>query len=466
MTSADSTTESRGYQLVVIGAGPGGFDAAIEAASNGTKVALIEKKQLGGTCLNVGCIPTKLYLGATAPIKELAAQAKVKVASGEIFVDMKALLTRKDRFIGATRKAMNQKLKALGIDLYQGCATLCGKGKVQVESPVEKVELEYENLILATGTHTTVFPGIAPDGDAVVDSTGFLELDEMPESLLVIGAGFIGLEMAQIASRMGAKITVVDALDRIAIHEDPEVAKTLHSIFKRNKWDIRTGVKVSSVKTVDGQAVLETADGETITAGKALIAIGRRPNSASLGLESASIKTVGPGYISVNDNLEAAPNIYAIGDINGMTLLAHAASHQAGYVARRIAGEQSGPYMPGPMPSILYGSPETMRVGQMPADLAGKGKVETSSFPLAANPIAQSYASTQGFVKVIWLDDKVAGVTAVGHHVSSLTTPSAMMVQEGWTKEDLNKIIFPHPTLDEALLGALKADRKEVTAAV
>lgn len=461
MTSADFPAEGRNYQLVVIGAGPGGFDAAIDAASNGLKVALVEKELLGGTCLNAGCIPTKLYLGATGPIHDLAAQAKVKVASGEISVDMKALLTRKDRFIGATRKAMGQKLKTLGIDLYQGSAKLSGKGRIEVESPVEKAELEYENLIIAAGSHPTSFPNIAPDNEAVVDSTGFLALDEMPESLLVVGAGFIGLEMAQIASRMGAKVTIVDALDRIAVYEDPEVSKTLHSIFKRSKWNIRTGVKVASVKTVEGQAVLETEDGENITAEKALIAIGRRPNSADLGLENAEIATAGPGYISVNENLEAASGIYAIGDINGITLLAHAASHQAGYVVRRILGEENGPYAPGPMPSILYGSPETMRVGDMSADLEGKGKVETSSFPLAANPIAQSYASTQGFVKVIWLDGKVKGVTAVGHHVASLTTPAAMIVQEGWTSEDIHKVIFPHPTLDEALLGALKADRKE-----
>lgn len=461
MTSAD-LPESRKYQVVIIGAGPGGFDAAVEAASCGLKVALIEKNLLGGCCLNAGCIPTKLYLGATSPIHDLAAQAKVRVASGEITVDMKALLGRKDKFIAATRKAMAQRLKTLGVDLYQGTAKIISAGTVEVESPAEKAQLEYENLILATGSHPTSFPAIAPDGDAVLDSTGFLELDEMPESLLVVGAGFIGLEMAQIASRMGSKITVVDAMDRIAVQEDPEVAKTLHSIFKRSKWDIRTGVKVASIKTVDGQAVLETADGETITADKALVAIGRRPNSEGLGIDAIGLETSGPGYIAVNDNLEASDNVYAIGDINGITLLAHAASHQAGYVVRRIAGEEKGPYAPGPMPSILYGAPEAMRVGKMPAELEGKGKVEVSSSALAANPIAQSYASTQGFVKVVWLDGRVAGVTAVGHHVSSFTTPAAMMVQEGWTKEDLNKIIFPHPTLDEALAAALKADRKEI----
>ncbi|WP_320172463.1 NAD(P)/FAD-dependent oxidoreductase [Maridesulfovibrio sp.] len=460
MTSSDFPSEKRSYGLVVVGAGPGGFDAALEAAGEGIKVALVEKELLGGTCLNVGCIPTKLYLGATSPVEELEAQSKAKVAKGEIEIDFNALCTKKDRFIAATRKAMEQKAKNLGIDIYRATAKILEPGKVEVSRPGETAVLEYENLVLATGSHPTVFPGLEPDNETILDNTGFLSLTEMPESLLVIGAGFIGLEMAQIAHRTGCRITVVDAMDRVAVYEDPEVSKALQGIFKRRKWDIRLGVKVRSVSAENGKAVLRTEDGDELVADKALIAIGRRPNSSGIGLEALGIETAGPGFVKVNENLEAAANVYAIGDLNGHILLAHAASHQAGYVVRRIAGKTDGPYEHGPVPSILYGSPETMRVGSMPADLEGKGKVETSSFPLVANPIAQAYASTQGFVKVIWLDGKVAGITAVGHHVSGFTTAAAMIVQEGWTENDIHKVVFPHPSLDEALLGALKADKQ------
>lgn len=460
MTLDNFPAETRSYDLVVVGAGPGGFDAAVEAAEEGINVALVEKELLGGTCLNVGCIPTKLYLGATSPVDELAAQSKARVAKGEIEIDFKALCTKKDRFIGATRKAMAQKAKKLGIDIYPATAKILEPGKVEVSHPEEKAVLEYKNLVLATGSHPTVFPGLEPDNETVLDNTGFLALTEMPESLLVIGAGFIGLEMAQIAHRTGCKITVVDALDRVAVYEDPEVSKALHSVFKRHKWNIKLGVKVKSVTAEDGKAVLRTEDGEELIADKALIAIGRRPNSADLGLDVLGAETAGPGFVKVNGNLEAADNVYAIGDLNGKILLAHAASHQAGYVVRRITGKADGPYEHGPIPSILYGSPETMRVGLMPADLEGKGEVEVSSFPLVANPIAQAYAATQGFVKVVWLDGHVAGITAVGHHVSGFTTAAAMIVQESWTKEDLHKVVFPHPSLDEALLGALKAERK------
>ena len=460
MISNSFPTDTRSYDLVVVGAGPGGFDAALEAAEEGIKVALVEKDLLGGTCLNVGCIPTKMYLGATSPVEELAAQSKARVAKGEIDIDFDALCTKKDRFIAATRKAMAQKAKKLGIDIYPAVAKILEPGKVEVSHPEEEAVLEYKNLILATGSHPTIFPGLEPDNETVLDNTGFLSLTEMPTSLLVIGAGFIGLEMAQIAHRTGCKITVVDALERIAVYEDPEVSKALQSVFKRHKWKFNLGVKVKSVTAENGQAVLRTEDGEEFTAEKALIAIGRRPNSADLGIETLGLETEGPGFVKVNENLEAAPNVYAIGDLNGKILLAHAASHQAGYVVRRIAGKTDAPYEHGPIPSILYGSPETMRVGLMPADLEGKGEVKTSSFPLVANPIAQAYASTQGFVKVVWLDGRVAGITAVGHHVAGFTTAAAMIVQEGWTKDDIHKVVFPHPSLDEALLGALKAEQK------
>ncbi|OEU65330.1 MAG: 2-oxoglutarate dehydrogenase [Desulfovibrio sp. S3730MH75] len=460
MTSNNLPTGIRAYDLVVVGAGPGGFDAATEAAALGIKVALIEKDLLGGTCLNVGCIPTKLYLGATSPVEDLAAQVKAKVATGDIQINFEALCTKKDRFVAGTRKAMTQKLKGLGIDFYPATAKILESGKVEVSHPDEKAVLEYKNLVLATGSHPTVFPGLEPDNETVLDNAGFLALTEMPESLLIIGAGFIGLEMAQIAHRTGTKITVVDALDRIAVYEDPEVSKTLHSVFKRHKWDIKLGVKVKSVTTENGKAVLRTEDGDEIIADKALIAVGRRPNSKDLGLDNCGATTVGPGFVEINENLEAAPNIYAIGDLNGKMLLAHAASHQAGYVVRRIAGKDLTPYTHAPIPSILYGSPETMRVGKMVSDLEGEGEVKISSFKLVANPIAQSYALTQGFVKVVWLDDKVAGITAVGHHVSGFTTAAAMIVQEAWTEDDLHNIIFPHPSLDEALLGALKAERQ------
>lgn len=450
------------YELIVIGGGPGGFDCAVHAAGTGLKTALIERDKLGGTCLNVGCIPTKLMLGATSAIEELHAQVKMKVASGGIDVDWAALQTRKDRFITGTRKAMMQKLDTLGVTFYQARAGVMEPGRVEAASDLSSIPLEYDKLVLATGSHPTAFPGLEPDGKGVLDSTDFLALDEMPDSLIVIGAGFIGLEMAQAAHRMGAKVTIVDALDRVASYEDPEVSKALQSIFKRWKWDVRLGVKVESVATVDGKAVLTLEGGDTVEAGKALVAVGRRPNSANMNLETLGVATAGPGYLQTDEHLRAADNVFAVGDVNGRFMLAHAAEHQGRYVADFIAGKTTQPYESGQVPSVLYGSPEVMRVGRMAHELEADGiECETTKAPLAANAMAQAHAATQGFVKVVWSGDrmqggKVAGITAVGHDVSRLITTATIMVQQHWTREDAQKLMFAHPTLDESLKAALE----------
>ncbi len=449
--------------LLVLGGGPAGYEAALEGAALGLSTTLVERDLLGGTCLNRGCIPTKLLLGATAAVEELAAQAKVRVAAGSISTDMAALCTRKDRLLEATRKAMRQKLESLGVTVLSGAGRVLRPGLVRVDGPEGAQEVPYATLILATGSRPASFPGLAPDGAAVLDSDGFLGLTAMPASLLVVGAGFIGLEMAQAAHRFGCSITLLDALDRVAVQEDPEVSAALLSQCKRWKWDVRLGVKVASLKTVDGRAALTLDSGETLSADKALIAVGRRPNSADLGLEALGVELPRSGFVPVDEHLRAAENVHAVGDLNGRLLLAHAAAHQARYAVRHAAGKQPGPYAPGPVPSILYGCPEALRVGRTARELQDQGlPVQVSSAPLAANPMAQAHAQTQGFVKVCWSHGKVAGVTACGYDVSRLATTAAVMVAQGWTRDQALELIFPHPTLDETLLAALAAEPKNI----
>ena len=449
--------------LLVLGGGPAGYEAALEGAALGLSTTLVERDLLGGTCLNRGCIPTKILLGATSAVEELAAQAKMRVAQGSISVDMAALVTRKDRLLEATRKAMRQKLEALGVTVLTGTATVLGPGSVRVAGADGSRDLACKTLILATGSRPASFPGLAPDGAAVLDSDGFLALTAMPASLLVVGAGFIGLEMAQAAHRFGCSVTVVDALDRVAAQEDPEVSAALLSQCKRWKWDVRLGVRVASLKTENGRAALALESGETLAADKALIAVGRKPNSEGLGLETLGLTLPKSGYVPVDGHLRAADNVYAVGDLNGRLLLAHAASHQARFTVRRAAGKESGPYAPGPVPSILYGCPEVLRVGRMEPELKAQGlEAKVSSAPLAANPMAQAHAQTQGFVKVVWTGGKVAGVTALGYDVSRLATTAAIMVDQGWTRKQAEGLIFPHPTLDETLMAALTAEPKTV----
>jgi dihydrolipoamide dehydrogenase len=260
---------------------------------------------------------------------------------------------------------------------------------------------------------------------------------------------------------MGAKITLVDALPRLAGAEDPEVSKVLESVFKRQGWDLRLGVKVASVKTRGEQAVLTLEGGEELVADRALIAVGRKPNTADLGLESLGATLTGAGYIQTDAQLQAAPSVYAVGDVNGRMLLAHAASHQAHFVVRRLLGHDSGPYDSGPVPSILYGAPEVFRAGLMAEEAKAQGAtLLVSRAQLIANPMAQAHAATAGFVKCVWREGKIAGITAVGAGVSRLACFATQIIMLGWTREDAEAFMFPHPTLDESLKAALLADKE------
>lgn len=461
MTAAANNNEVR-FSLVVLGAGPGGVDCAVEAARLGLDVAVVERAELGGTCLNRGCIPTKLFLGATECVHELHAQSKFKVASGAIEMDLPALQKRKGQLLDGNRKAIEKKLTDAGVALFRGSGVVTSADALTVGTASGPVTIGFDRLVVATGSRPTAFPGMEPDGDRVLDSDGILEVDEAPESLIIVGGGVIGLELGRFFSRLGASITVVEALDRLAPWEDPEVSKTLASLAKREKWKLKTGQRVKSLVSDGGKAMLTLESGDTLEADLALVATGRGPNTGGLGLEDKGVILGRGGFIQVNEYLEAAPGISCIGDANGIAMLAHAASHQGVYVARLAAGKAEGPYAPGPMPWCIYGTPESMRVGRMAEELAEEGlEPKVSRFQLAANPIAQSHAMAQGFVKVVWLDGKVAGVTAVGHGVSHLVTQATLMVRDSWTREDAEKLIWAHPTLDEALLHALTADPTE-----
>ncbi len=442
--------------LAVVGAGPGGFEAALEAAARGLETTLIHHGPLGGTCLNAGCIPTKFWLGATDAVEELAAQAGVRVLSGTIEPDFAAMQARKNLIIEAVRKAMASRLDKAGVAVVQGKATLEGPGRVLLDGGRD--EVEYDQLILATGSRPSFPPFLAPDGERILDSTALLELDAAPSRLIVVGAGYIGVELAQAMDRFGADIVLVDALDRIASAEDPEVSKLLLSLFKRRKWDIRLGARVQSLATREHRAVLTLDGGETLEADYALAAVGRGPCSVGLHLAGVGAATDDRGFIATDQRLRAAENVYAVGDVNGRFMLAHAAAHQGVYVAKLLAGALDRDYEPGPIPSILYGSPEVVRVGRMESEMdAGAGNVRVSRAQMAANPLAQAHASTRGFVKVVWENGHVAGVTAVGHQASRLATAATIMVGQSWTRDQAADLIFAHPTLDESLKEALLA---------
>lgn len=446
--------------LLVIGAGPGGYNAALEAASLGLKVVLAERDVLGGACLNRGCIPTKLFLGATSASDELDAQIRLKLATGEVKVDFGALQMRKSKLLSATRKGMMVKLEKLGVTLHMGEARLVGPNSAMVQAADGERRVDFQHAVLATGAQPLAVSGLEPDGRTILNSDHLLDEARPPRSLMIIGGGYIGLELGQVFHRLGTSITVIDAAPRLAPQEDPEVSAELAKIFKRKGWSILLGAKVSSLVAKEGRAEVTLASGDLISAEKALVAVGRRPVSAGLGLEAAGCETFGPGFVRTDGYLRASPTVFAVGDLNGRFMLAHAAEVQARYVARVAAGRERRPFDHGVVPSCIYGAPETMRAGRMAHELKAEGHdVQVSRAQLVANPIAQAHGATNGFVKIAWSGGKVAGACGVGFGISHLATLAAVMVREAWTAEDVERTVFPHPSIDEALMEALRAER-------
>ena len=454
------------FDVVVIGGGPGGAKAAGILARGGKSVALVESSHLGGVCLNCGCIPTKLLLGATAPKGLLRGLERQRVAKGSIEVDYDALQKRIQRFVKGSAQALSKSLEQLGVTIIEGRAVCTGPTEVQVAcADGSSQTLQAQRIILAGGSRSAAFPGMAPDHDAVLDSTDMLRIAAVPESLIVVGAGAIGLEMADFFSAMGSKVTIVEAAPHLAPTEDADLGQEMAKLLGKTGITCITGVKAASLTTSNGVAVLALEDGRELTAAKALVAVGRAPNTDGLGAENAGCTLQPRGYVAVDQCLMAAPTVYAIGDINGQTLLAHAAEHQGGYVARHILGLQAAPYVSGPVPSCVYGSLEIMRVGITAKQaLASGGKVEVARAQLMGNAIAQAGGDASGFVKVVWHNGALAGICALGHGVSHLVTAAQLLLLGQYHGDALHTFMFAHPTLDEALHAALEAPREEITA--
>ena len=452
------------FDVLILGGGPGGTSAARLLAKGGKKVALAEDTHWGGTCLNCGCIPTKLLLGAVAPGALLAAQQRLRVAKGEIAVDYTALQTRVARFTKGSSQALAKELTGLGVTLLEGrgvCAgTAEGLHRVRPEGKDGVTELAAAQVVLACGTSSAAFPGLTPDNDCVLDSTALLRIAAVPESLLIVGAGASGLEMGDFFRAMGSKVTIVEAAPHIAPLEDADVAKEMLRALTKAGVTCLEGARAKELRTVDGQARLTLEDGREITAAKALVAVGRTPNTRALAAESLGCTLNRRGYLAVDAHLEAAPGVYAVGDVNGLTLLAHAAEHQAGYVARRILGREFGAYASGPVPSCVYGSTEIMRVGPTAKELLREGRaVSVSQAPLTMNPIAQASGHTAGFVKVVWEGERPVGMAAVGGGVSHLVSVASLLLAGDYTPEKLHTVMIAHPTLDEILPLAMNAPR-------
>ena len=453
------------FDVIIIGGGPGGTAAAKLLANAGRSVAVIEDSHLGGTCLNCGCVPTKLLLGAVAAKGAIAAQQRLRVAKGTYALDFTALQKRVKRFVGGSVQTLAKNLAALGVTVFNGRGEAVGPGRVLVHGTDAECELSGTEIILSGGSAPAAFPGLTPDHDCVLDSTDLLNSVTVPESLIVVGAGAIGVELGQFFAAAGSKVTIVEAAPHVAPLEDADIAAEFRRALVKAGITCVEGKKAVELVTKDGQASLSLEDGTVLNASKAMVAVGRRPNTAGLGAEALGCSLDRRGYVVTDAFLAAAEHVHAIGDINARVLLAHAAEHQAAFVARRILGRiPSGEaYVSGPVPSCYYGGTEIMRVGETAEALRRQGRdVAVSVAPLSANVIAQAHGANSGFAKVVWSDGIIAGIAAVGSDVSHLVTAAQLLMQGGYSDDRLYSVMFAHPTLDEILPLALRAERVPV----
>ena len=454
------------FDVLVIGAGPGGYVAAIRAAQLGLRTACVERTPaLGGTCLNVGCIPSKALLHTSeeyANAKARLARHGVKLSG--VALDLPAMMAHKDKVVGDLTRGVAGLLENNDVTRLEGHARLTGAGSVEIEGPQPRT-VSAHAVVIATGSVSAPLAGVAVDEERIVTSAGALALPEVPARMAVIGAGYIGLEMGSVWSRLGAKVTVIEFLDRILPGMDGEVATQLHRLLRRQKIAFKLGTRVTGAeRTNEGVrlAMEPVAGGEaaTLDVDVVLVAVGRRPNTQGLGLESVGIALDEQGRIPVGERFETSvPGVYAIGDVVAGPMLAHKAEEEGIAVAEIVAGKGAQVNHEA-IPGVVYTAPEVASVGRTEEALEEADIDYTvGRFPFAANGRARAMSATDGFVKVLAdaETDRVLGVHIVGHDAGTLIAEAVTVMEFGGSAEDIARTCHAHPSLNEAVKEAALA---------
>ncbi|MCK5041755.1 MAG: dihydrolipoyl dehydrogenase [Sphingomonadales bacterium] len=456
------------FDLVVIGSGPGGYVAAIRAAQNGLNVACVEKgSTLGGTCLNVGCMPSKALLHASEVYDSAKNHmAELGVDATGVKLNLKQMMAQKDKTVSDLTGGIAYLFKKNKVTHFEGFGSLKDKNTVEIKPTKGKAKtIKADNIIIATGSEVSTLPGIKIDEKIVVSSTGALSLPKVPKHLLVIGGGVIGLELGSVWKRLGAKVTVVEYLDRLIPGMDLEVAKNFARILKKQGFDIKTSSKVVDVKTTKtgAKVKVEPAKGgkaETIAADVVLMAVGRKPYTEGLGLEKLGVEMDKIGRIKVSGDFSSSvSNIYAIGDVIEGPMLAHKAEDEGVACADNIAG-LAGHVNHDVIPGVIYTMPEVSAVGKTEEDLKEAGIAYNSGkFPFTANSRAKANHQTDGFVKVLTdkETDKVLGVHIIGSDAGNMIAEAALALEFGASAEDIALTCHAHPTQTEAVKEAAMA---------
>ena len=456
------------HDLLVIGAGPGGYAAAIRAAQLGLDTACVEKvKELGGTCLRIGCIPSKALLESSERYEQAKSGLDMHgVNVSGVSLDLQKMLARKDRVVKTLTGGVASLLRKNRITRYEGHARLQAPGRAVIDAAGKSTAVEARHIVIAAGSEAAALPGVEIDGERIGTSTEALAYPEAPGHLIVIGAGYIGLELGSVWRRLGSRVTVLEYLDRILPGMDNEIAAEAQKLFAKQGLRFRLGARVTGARVENGRCIVAIDGAEPLTGDRVLVAVGRKPHTAGLGLEALGIALDGKGRIPVNERCETtAPGVFAIGDVIAGPMLAHKAAEEGvACVERIVTGYGRVNY--DAIPGVCYTHPEVAAVGKTEEQLAAAGiAFRKGKFPFLASGRARSQGETDGFVKVLAdaATDRLLGVHVIGPQAGELIAEAAAAIEFGASAEDVARAVHAHPTLAETLKeAALDADGRAI----
>ena len=459
------------FDLIIIGSGPGGYVCAIRAAQLGLKVCCVEKgKTLGGTCLNIGCIPSKSLLHASQIFSDTKHYANMGINIEGVKLDLTKMMASKDESVTGLTDGIKFLFKKNKITHIQGFGKITGKNEVTVLNDDNDQVITGKNIVIATGSEVAVPENVIIDEKDILSSTGALSLDRVPEELVIVGAGYIGLEMGSVWSRLGSKVTVIEYADRIVPNMDKEISNQFQKILIKQGIDFKLSTAFKKINKKDGKLyiAIETQQGQAseINCDKVLISIGRKPYTFGLNLEEVGVKIDDKGFIVTKHNFQTSvDNIFAIGDCKLGPMLAHKASEEGTALAEIIVG-QAGHINFDTIPSVVYTSPEVASVGKTEEELKlANINYKVGKFPFTANAKAKVMHETAGFVKILsdTSSDKVLGVHMIGADVGNMIAELALAMEFGASSEDIARTCHAHPTLTESIKeAALNVDKRAI----
>ncbi len=464
---------SETFEVVIIGGGPGGYVCAIRSAQLGFKTACVEYRDtLGGTCLNVGCIPSKSLLNLSENYNAARKNfSNIGIETNKIYLNLSKMMKAKERSVTVLTKGIEYLFKKNKVTYIRGKASLKSNNEIIVQEKNSKKIYKTNNIIISTGSKPTSLPGIKIDEKIIVSSTGALSFDKVPKELVIIGGGYIGLEMGSIWNRLGSNVTVIEFLDHIVPGMDKDISTEYLKILKKQEINFKLNSKVTAVSVVKNKAIVDYTSNETnrrerIQADKVLIAVGRKPNIDGLNLKKMAIKNDNQGRIQVSKKFQTSvKNIYAIGDVIKGPMLAHKAEEEGIAVAEIIAG-QSGHVNYDIIPGVIYTSPEVASVGKTEQQLIRENiKYKIGKFPFIANSRAKVINEIEGFVKILADEksDKMLGVHIIGSHAGDMIAEMVLAMEFGASSEDIARTCHAHPTYSEAIKeAALAVDKRSI----